>query len=694
MIRPRPLLFALLTFGLAACDLIPIFPNLPGSGPSVAEVAPEDGATNVPVGTQINVALNLSSGDLNLTTVNDQSVRLIVESNSQVVPTSVRVLNESETLVVQPTELLEFGTTYRFEITSAVQDETGQAFEAHSSTFTTISDNVPAIVASRPADGAVNVPVTTPIATDLNLPNGGVDSSTITDDNVYLTDASQNRVPGVPGTSGGGDTITFTPTNNLNPNTRYTFTVTDGVRDVSGVSFLPFSATFTTGDGSSGGTPQFTQVALPTTQGERHTSLAFGPDDNLYATTIDGRILRYSVNADGTLGTPQTITSLQQAEGGPRLAIGIAFDPSATASNLVAWVSHTYFGFQDVQEPWSGKITRLSGPNLETVQDYVVGLPRSVRDHVTNKIAFNPAEPNVLYFNQGSNTAMGAPDSPWGFQPERLLSGATLRVDVSQITSPPLNVQTEAGNSYDPFVPGAPLTIFGRGIRNAYDLVWHSNGRLYVPANGSAAGGNIPRYDASQGDCSTRPEGGYSGPVLDDPSDVSGQYSSDQTDGWRVNQTQSDFLFQVEEDGYYGHPNPARCEWIMNGGGAANDATRVEGYPSSVSADPNYRGIAFDFGLNVSPNGAIEYQSNTFGGALRGKLLVTRYSNFDDILAVDVDSSGTVVGSEPIVLQARFADPLDLVEDTRNGNLYVSEYDERGGQSSSSAKLTLLRPIQ
>ena len=169
---------------------------------------------------------------------------------------------------------------------------------------------------------------------------------------------------------------------------------------------------------------------------------------------------------------------------------------------------------------WAGKLTRLSGPNLETVQDVVIGLPRSSKDHVTNSVAFNPAEPGVVYFVQGSNTAMGAPDSAWKFQEERVLSGAVLRLDTNLLGSTPLDVQTEGGGNYDPYAPNAPLTIYATGTRNSYDLVWHSNGNLYVPANGSAAGGNIPRYDPIPGTCEHRPDGGYSGPVLDDPSDV------------------------------------------------------------------------------------------------------------------------------------------------------------------------------
>ena len=34
-------------------------------------------------------------------------------------------------------------------------------------------------------------------------------------------------------------------------------------------------------------------------------------------------------------------------------------------------------------------------------------------------------------------------------------------------------------------------------MRNAYDLVWHSNGHLYVPTNGTAGGANTPGVTAN-----------------------------------------------------------------------------------------------------------------------------------------------------------------------------------------------------
>ena len=686
----------LLPLALSGCSLFEI-PGFGGS-PEVASVTPAEGATNVSIGAQVNADLDLPNGGLSLTSVNEQSVQLSNVATGAVVNAVVSADNDARTLTLDPVSNLDFSTEYRFTITSAVADASGTAFEAFSSTFTTIPDDVPAVIASRPADGERNVPVSTGVATDLNLPNSGVSADTISSDSVYLARLDTGeRVAGTPGTTGGRDSITFQPSQALDEFTEYQFNITSAVTDEDGVPFSPYTATFTTGAGEGSGPANVELVEQSAAARERHSSLAFGPDGNLYATTIDGRIKRYPVGPDGTLGSPTTLTSLQAAEGGPRLTVGLAFDPAATPANPVVWVTHTELGNFDgsvengVDAPWAGKLTRLSGPNLETVQDVVVGLPRSSKDHVTNSVAFNPAEPGVVYFVQGSNTAMGAPDPAWRFQPERVLTGAVLRLDTRLLGSLPLDAQTEDGGLYDPYAAGAPLTVYGSGTRNSYDLVWHSNGNLYVPANGSAAGGIVPRYNPLPGTCERRPDGGYSGPVLANPADVNGEYRSDNTDGWVVRETQNDYLFKVEAGGYYGTPNPKRCEWILFGGGTASDGSNVPEYPVSVAPDPNYRGFVFDYGKNYSPNGSTEYAGDTFGG-LQGKLLTVRYSQGDDVVAVTLDAGGNATGGESIVPSGSFADPIDITEDPRTGFLYVSSYDELSGEAATRAGITLLRP--
>jgi len=140
--------------------------------------------------------------------------------------------------------------------------------------------------------------------------------------------------------------------------------------------------------------------------------------------------------------------------------------------------------------------------------------------------------------------------------------------------------------------------------------------------------------------------------------------------------------------GFYGHPNPQRCEWVLNGGNPTTsaDTAEIPEYPAGVLPDRNYRGFAFDFGLHYSPNGAIEYRSNVFGSALQGKILVTRYSGGKDIIALmpGGTSQDIVAAQTDIVGLTGFLDPLDVVEDVASGNLYVTEL--------AGKRITLLKP--
>lgn len=544
----------------------------------------------------------------------------------------------------------------------------------------------PAVSSVSPANAATNVFRDAPVTAEVTLPNlgAGIDETTLNSTTVRLTRISDGTpVTAHVNTSGGGDVIVLQPSVVLDANTRYEFDVTSGLKDVTGQAFVPFTSTFATGSTvSSGGVSTgaaFSQTSLPTATGKSFTSVVVGPDHKLYAATLTGEIDRFALNADGTLGTAQVINSIINANGGPRTIIGLAFDPSATASNLVLWVTHSFYWDGTTTGPdWSGKITRLSGADLATVQDYVVNLPRSIRDHETNSIAFGPD--GALYVSQGSNSTMGAPDSAWGNRPEHLLNAAILRLDPSLVTSPPLDVKTESGGTYNPFAAGAPLTIYASGVRNAYDLVWHHNGQLYAPTNGSAAGGNTPATPSPlPASCQTR---------LD--SATNGAYTAPQVPALtNVATAQDDYLFRIVKGGYYGHPDPARCEWVMNGGNPTSgaDPSEVSQYPVGTQPDRNWRGAAYDFGLHYSPDGAIEYKGNAFGGALDGKLLVTRYSAGDDIIALapgganlDIVSSDTGIPGF-----SGFVDPLDLAEDLNTGNLYVTEL---GAQ-----RITLLKPL-
>ena len=545
----------------------------------------------------------------------------------------------------------------------------------------------PMVVSTTPGDFASNISLDAFVACEVSLPNDGrtINPHSLPPerpDTVRLVRFGDRRpVPARVNTTGAGDAIVLKPLEPLEPNTQYSFEVTPGVVDTSGAPFVYYSARFTTVAGSK---PEqfpfaFERVSLPTATGASqgdmahvYTCVAMGPDDRLYLAAFDGRILRFDIAADGTLSEPTTFDTVPANNGGPRLVTGFAFDPASTARDVVVWVSHGQLSIER-SDDWTGKISRLSGPELKDYADAVVNLPRGTKDHLNNQPVFGPD--GALYFSQASITAMGAPDRVWGWRPERLLSAALLRLDPKKLPAgKPLDAKTEDGGGYDPFTPEAALTIFATGIRNGYDLLFHSNGQLYAPINGSAAGGNVPASTDPRSASARRIDTGkpYDGPPIPAVENIQ--------------QTETDTLLIVEKHAYYGHPNPLRGEFVLNGGNptAAADDHEIRAYPVGTKPDRNYRFGMFSFGEHLSPTGIIEYQSP---GPLKGKILVTRYSGGDDVILLNPAARGGAITEAITGIDGLtgLSDPLDLCEDRRNGNLYVIEF--------GSKRLTLLRPI-
>ncbi len=575
---------------------------------------------------------------------------------------------------------------------------------------------------------------------------GGVLLESLTDGSIRLFNTlTGEEVPYSVNTTAGFDSLTISPSAPLEPFTSYTLVI-DGFQDRGDANdlsapsreFQKFSTTFTTGDA-----PEIVdrEVAFADTLefvgnpalGQTYTSIEMSPDgQHLYVSSIGGTITRWEVDPnDGSL-IQDSIEVYAPEEfnqaGGRRGIIGLAFDPEDPET---IWITDNYpiplSGRDNGVPDFSGRISKVTlgeGGSLSdaSIQTYVTGLPRSNGDHVTNSLEFRnvgtEADPEYLmYLIQGSNTAMGAPDSAWGFRPERLLNAAVMEIDHKRTDVPAggFDVTTEPlpadGNNrrfadddndlfnggipidsgefsgnflhfnengvasvrvgadadsdlvqafYDPFAEDAVVSIFATGQRNAYDLVWHSNGFLYVPTNGSAAGGNVP----------------------DDP-------RTPANEGRTGVERQDDYLFIIEEGAYSGHPNPLHGHYVLNGGNptTGDDPNEVNAYgEGNVAPDPDYNpDRAYSLGPNRSPNGAIEYTSNVFGGSLQNALLFTEYSGGNDVRAILFDENG--LPSEDFVLVNTdgqvinyYPDPLDIIEGA-DGRLYLLTLNRSNGQS-------------
>ncbi|MGB3798597.1 MAG: cadherin domain-containing protein, partial [Lewinella sp.] len=586
-----------------------------------------------------------------------------------------------------------------------------------------------------PADGETNVAVTNfQINAVVNAPDGyELDKNSI-EGNVKLFEQTANGLEEVEinaNDTGGGDAITVTPTSNVKKSTVYVFEITgveaNKVDDLNTrITFQPFVSTFTTTSADDTNLPvdltgvSFTSVkggALGEGVADRFTSLVIGPDGKLYGSTTGEIIKRWTIAEDGTLTNLEELMIDLQGSNHPesgvpasddRLVIGLTFAPEATAENLVAYITHSSLTLTNGPE-WDGKLSRISGPNLENVEDVLIHLPRSAKDHLTNSVVVGPE--NDLFIVQGSNSAGGEPDPAWVNRPERLLAAAVLRVEldklpaqlplslyttdnISVINAAPGTGITMSDGTYNPYSVDSPVSLFATGIRNAYDMVFHSNGWMYVPTNGTAGNNsNSPNTPASLPYVMADPDrGGVRRP--------NGTYFTNPTiPGVTGGETQKDWLFKSRGGSYHGHPNPYRGEFILNHGGKAysdlpgqaeSSYTDVSKYPNDLGPDANYMEVAFDFGKNKSPNGAIEYKSNAFDGKMQGMLLVTRFSGQDDIIVLQPgNSSGDVIAQYPDVpgLQG-MDDPLEVIEDVRTGNLYAAQYDRAGG---TRQQLVLLR---
>jgi glucose/arabinose dehydrogenase len=484
-------------------------------------------------------------------------------------------------------------------------------------------------------------------------PSVPVDPATVNADTLVVTDPAGHELTGSYNSDAAGGVVNFTPSASLAMNTRY-HVVVAGLKTPAGVAFPRLDYFFTTG---ATGTPvapiSFTRSKIGDVPGA--TALTVGPDNALYVATAVGQIFRYPLRPGGSVAGGRT--QLARDWRGQRTITGLEFDPASTASNMKLYVSHGFLGISNAPH-WTGKISVLTKTqsNFDTRRDVIIGLPRSIKDHLNNGIQFGPD--GKLYIAQGSMNGYGAPDAAWGNRPETKLSGAILQADVRRIAGT-LDVKTAPGGTYNPDAAGALVKVYAGGTRNAYDVLWHSNGSAYTAVNESAAG-NTP-----------------AGPNNRPPA-LTGLGAG------------NDFFAKIVPGRYYGHPNPSRGDYTLNGGNPTQnpDYFEVPQYPVGTPPQANWQPPLHDLGEHRSPNGLCEYTSPALGPEYRGMVVQTEFSSGDDLLGLFLDSQGNVRSVAQIA--SGFNNPIDVVMGPF-GVLYVAEF---GAQTDdmSGGQVTLLRP--
>jgi glucose/arabinose dehydrogenase len=488
--------------------------------------------------------------------------------------------------------------------------------------------------------------------------SSGLKLTTLGADAVRLVTSAGTPLPAKLGSDIEGDVVNVRPTRPLLPRTSYTIEVTNKLIDKDGAAVAPFRSSFTTGDDRPRMAPKEGFRFAKTKVDDEHgpTAIAVGPDGNIYVSTYNGVFYRLQVDpkTGAAIGKDKLLTLRD------RKILGLAFDPAATARELVAWITYDDRKAELVDTgTFSGVVARVGIPAAGQSGDaketpYIVGLPSGW--HPLNGGTFGPDK--RLYVSVGSMNRLG--HDP--VRPETPLSAAVVVADVRDPGFNggrlPLNVQTTAPINYDPQAKGAPLKVYATGFRELYRLCWHSNGSLY---------GGVNQNDGTgRADTPTRPGVPSLHAVFPDED-----------------------LVRIVEGGYYGHPNPSRKEYVLMGGNptAGVDPWEVPEYPVGVKPEPSFNPANLIFNLKsingTSANGCCEY---TLPGPLKGRLLVCLYEGTHTLHTFAFDERGTAVtDNRPLLAENNesltFTQPLDVTVHP-SGRIYMADF----GQWSSFGK--------
>ncbi len=213
------------------------------TAPSVDFTTPADAATGVTINTAIAATFSEAMEPSTITT----SHMTLTGPGATSVTGTVAYANNIATFT--PTANLSVGTAYTATITTAVQDAAGNGMASDftwSFTTNTSSDlTAPSIVSTNPANVAVGVPINKSINATFNEV---LDPVTISTAHYSVTGPGATSIAGTVTYDASSKIATFTPSNNLAPNSIFVVTITTGVLDLAGNALASdFVWSFTTG---------------------------------------------------------------------------------------------------------------------------------------------------------------------------------------------------------------------------------------------------------------------------------------------------------------------------------------------------------------------------------------------------------------------------------------------------------------
>ncbi len=238
-----------LTTGIRARDGMPLgaatqwsFTTVAQARPQVTGTVPAAGATDAT--TSVSVSATFSEA-MTPTTLTTSTFTLTGPSGA--VAGTVSYASGTSTATFAPSSALTAGATYTAQLAATVAGSDGSTLGTpYSWSFTVAASPPPppTVTSTSPASGATAVPTNTIVTATLSR---SLDPTTITTSTVTLTNASGNGVPATVTYNDSTHTISLSPNAQLAGSTRYTGTITTGVKAIGGAALqTAYTWSFTT----------------------------------------------------------------------------------------------------------------------------------------------------------------------------------------------------------------------------------------------------------------------------------------------------------------------------------------------------------------------------------------------------------------------------------------------------------------
>jgi len=338
----------------------------------------------------------------------------------------------------------------------------------------------------------------------------------------------------------------------------------------------------------------FTPLANVSVQ--QPTGGTWAPDGRFYVIGLHGNVTAFEFDDDYDVVSQQTYPGVSGLSNPDSLGITVSpFENGSPVRLYVAHGKHFVSGGTSFTgpSPYTGQISILEGPNFDTPIPLVTGLPTSNHDHAVNGIAFD--NNGDLLISVGSNTNAGVKHPNSGDLVESPLSAALVKARTSKpgfngaiqylLTASGMPSTDQVQGDVVDVAPGVDVHVFAHGLRNAYDIVYTTQGRVLATDNGPNAGFGA----ASTGPSTEAP----------DPYD-------------------KDEVLLVEYDNYYGSPNRNR--------GRYDPRQNIYRNGSEPEIPGEFTQTLQQ--MNSSLDGVDEYRANTFQGQLRGDLVAQRMGSY------------------------------------------------------------------